>query len=186
MESSKNNTNEIWKPIPGYEGFYEASNLGRIRSCTRMIRRSRGGFQKHRGRVLIPTHLKSGYTSVGLSKYGNRQSHTIHTLVAKAFIGESNLVVDHINRIKSDNRLCNLRYVTQRENVIHSRTNITGKTGVYLNDHRYRKKYRARIRIGGKMEELGSYFTKEEASKAYNQRLKQLINGKHKSRITNY
>lgn len=172
------NKDEKWKPIPDYEGFYEVSNFGRIRSCSRMVRRSMGGYQKSGGIIRRLCVAKSGYATVGLSKYGEQRTYTVHVLVARAFIGESDLVVDHINGIKSDNRLKNLRYVTQRENVIFSQSNITGKTGVYLNDYRYKKKYRARIRVNGKMEELGSYKTKDEASNAYNKRLKELINGK--------
>ena len=177
MTRLKDKTIEIWRPIPGYEGFYDASNLGRIRSRTIMVRRSMGGLQKSVG-IIRKLHVgKSGYATVGLSKYGKRKTWFVHILVAKAFMGESDLVVDHINRNKSDNRLSNLRYITQRENVIHSQSNVTGKTGVYLNDERYKKRYRARIRVGGKLEELGTYLTKEEASRAYNNRLKQITNG---------
>lgn len=110
-ENFQNLENEEWKPVPNYDGFYDVSNLGRIRSVPR--KSSSGG-------VLKPCLDGGGYPSVQL-RGGNHDKPLyiqVHRLVAAAFIGPRpiNLVVDHINRVKTNNTLQNLRYVTQSDN----------------------------------------------------------------------
>lgn len=111
---------EIWKPIPDYEGLYEVSNLGRIKSIPKKVKNSSGSFR------FLPEKNKkiytnrNGYKIVNLSKNNKSKTHTVHRLVAKAFIGDSDMHIDHINNIKTDNRLENLQYCTARENTIKS------------------------------------------------------------------
>ena len=112
---------EKWKSVIGYEGYYEVSNLGRVKRLTKTI--SCGRFRiKRKGRVLkTAKYDKSGHLSVNLSKEGVRKNHAVHRLVAKAFIpNPRNLPqVNHINNIKGDNRSVNLEWITLVGNLLH-------------------------------------------------------------------
>jgi hypothetical protein len=102
---------EKWKDIPGYEGIYQASNMGLIRSLDRFVtKRGRQVFQK--GKILKLFINACGYMQTSLQ----RKTRTVHRLVMYAFRGISSLHIDHKNRNKTDNRLSNLRYVTRRVN----------------------------------------------------------------------
>ena len=112
---------ENWKDIPGFEGSYQVSDLGRVRSLDRNIHHGKS-FQFKPGIILSPRKQNSGYYCVNLSTgTQQRKNYTVHRLVMKTFIGESQLTVNHINEDKSDNRLCNLEYMTHAENVTYSR-----------------------------------------------------------------
>jgi len=157
-----------WKDIPGMEGCYMASDDGQIRSTDRMVNRSTGGQQVSKGRVLKQYRNKSGYNTVALSINGSPKTQYVHRLIAITFLGKSDGVVDHLNHNKSDNRLVNLRYCTQRENLMNiSNKSKSGYTGVYINPPSYKRRYRARIKVNGKLVELGSYNTGFEAHRAY-------------------
>lgn len=107
---------EVWKDIPGYEGLYQASNLGRVRSLNRVDALGR----RIRGRVLKPgTHL-DGYLMVDLSKGGVAKHYSVHRLILLAFRGESDLDANHRDGDKANNRLSNLEYVTPSENTQHA------------------------------------------------------------------
>ncbi len=114
---------EIWMPIPDYEGLYEASSLGRIRVLDRTVPQlrpyGRVTFVK-RGLVLKQKRSKSGYMNVGLSKGGRQRTYRVHRLVMAAFHGKSELQVNHKNEIRDDNRLVNLEYLSSSENVRYS------------------------------------------------------------------
>lgn len=101
---------EIWRPIKNYEGLYEVSNLGRVKS----LNYRRTGKEE----ILKNTKNKNGYLVVCLFKNGNKKTFCIHRLVAEAFIpNPDNLpCVDHINTIKTKNEVTNLRWVTYEEN----------------------------------------------------------------------
>ena len=100
---------EIWKDVPGYEGHYQVSNLGRVKS-----------FKRGKERMLKPGLGSKGYYLVVLWKGGEVKTHTIHRLVIRAFWGESKLDVNHKNGVKTDNRLENLEYCTKSENIQHA------------------------------------------------------------------
>lgn len=111
---------EVWKPVNGYEGAYEISNLGRVRSLDRIIPRPGQAPERHKGRVLTPIRKTTGYLRVTLRE-GNRASQaTIHSLVAQAFIGPrpSGADILHLDDDRTNNRLDNLRYGTRSENNI--------------------------------------------------------------------
>lgn len=79
-------TNEVWKPIPGYEGIYEASSMGRIRSLGRWA--GRGGRRKAKGSVLAVFPKSAGYPRVNLcSPNGGRKSHLVHRVILATFVG---------------------------------------------------------------------------------------------------
>lgn len=105
---------EIWKPIKGYEGYYEVSNLGEVRSCVTTTSRRKG---------LIKPHLKNGYLAVNLFNDKSKcKHHYIHRLVAEAFILKipDYKIVNHIDCNKMNNSADNLEYCTQKYNIHHS------------------------------------------------------------------
>lgn len=120
------NTLEEWRPIAGFENLYEVSSLGRVRSLPREITVIRQGKEcvcRYKGKILSPGKSTNGYQVVNLSSNGKPKAHSVHCLVAYAFLpacpgkhGKSDWHIDHINEIKSDNRAENLRWLTHREN----------------------------------------------------------------------
>ena len=109
---------EIWKPITGYEGFYEISNQGRVRSLDRILI-GENGRRLIKGIILKPSTNNEGYNVVNLSKNKIKKQYTVHRLVAETFIPnpDNKPEVDHKNTIKTDNRAKNLRWCTGVENM---------------------------------------------------------------------
>lgn len=109
---------EVWKDIKGYEGLYQVSSIGRVRSLDRTVVYSDGREYFYESKILIPYKNNSHYLMVNLCKNGKSKSYLIHRLVAEAFIPntENKKEIDHINTNKSDNRVDNLRWVTRKEN----------------------------------------------------------------------
>lgn len=105
--------NENWKAIPGWEGRYEVSNMGRVRSLNRTVR-----SRVFPGKILSQRVNKQGYLYVGLSSHSKVVSYKVHRLVALAFIENSNgeTCIDHIDRDKLNNRAENLRWCTLSDN----------------------------------------------------------------------
>lgn len=116
---------EIWKPIVNYDGYYEVSNLGNVRSVNRVIIDSNKNAFNHKSKQLKPAKNKYGYLQVGLSINGKINSYTVHTLVAKAFINnsENKPTVNHIDGNKENNNVQNLEWATKSEQAIHSLKN---------------------------------------------------------------
>lgn len=99
--------NEFWKPVVGYEGYYEVSNLGKVRSLI---------FGKHK--ILKQYPDKDNYLTIRLVKDKKQKYYSVHRLVAQAFIPNTNNypVVNHKNEIKVDNRVENLEWCTVKYN----------------------------------------------------------------------
>lgn len=111
---------ELWRTIPEYEGFYEASSLGRIRSVDRSFENAAGNRVFYRGRVRALRKTKFGYFVVNVSIVGKCRTRRVHQLVASAFLGEqpAGKVVCHNNGVATDNQVSNLRYADQSENLM--------------------------------------------------------------------
>ena len=118
----ENNSQEIeeWRSIEGYEGLYQVSSLGRVRSCDRHVSNGKG-IRLLKGKVLKSRIGKHGYLIINLSKDNKLTTFNVHRLVGKAFpeiCGEyrKGLEIDHRNCVRDDNRAENLHWVTRKEN----------------------------------------------------------------------
>jgi hypothetical protein len=149
---------EIWRPVVGYEGFYEVSNLGRVKSI-------------RKNRIMKTPKDKRGYSQLNISDNKKLSHVTVHILVAKAFLGErpNKCHIDHIDGNKTNNCIDNLEYVTAMENLVrglakkenqHSR-----KLGVTW--HKQSKKWQSYKRFGGECYYLGSFDDEYLASETY-------------------
>ena len=99
---------EVWKDIEGYEGYYQVSNLGRVKNA-------------RTNQMLKPLSNGNGYFQVAIRKNGVPKRCLLHRLVAQSFFSDfsTDLETNHKNGNKADNRLCNLEAVTRSENLIH-------------------------------------------------------------------
>lgn len=122
----KINLKEIWKPIVNYEGYYEVSNLGNVRSIDRIVKTKKDTVKIIKGKQHKLTLTKSGYISVTLYKDSKQKSFRVHRLVAEAFIPNPNNFsqVNHIDENKSNNCVTNLEWCSASYNIkIRSKKN---------------------------------------------------------------
>lgn len=115
LPKGKGSNMEIWKDIQGYEGSYQVSNLGRVKSIERVTKE--GNHRSEKQMKLQKT--KRGYLTVILTKDGNPKIHLVHRLVGIAFIPNptGKEQINHINEQKEDNRVENLEWSTAKENM---------------------------------------------------------------------
>lgn len=116
---------EVWKKIKGFEGYYEISNLGNVKSIDRVVKNGLNSERKIKERILKNNISKTGYFVVGLKNNNNRKTLKTHRLIAIHFIDNPDRkgFVNHKNGIKTDNSIFNLEWVTIKENNIHAELN---------------------------------------------------------------
>ena len=126
---------EIWWSVPGFEGLYEASNLGRIKSLDRMVpgrsKSSSTYMRRSPGGLLHPTVGRGGYLFVGLSKDGTQGMRSAHSVIAETFLGPrpAERYTCHRDGNPANNALANLYYGTPSENVADARRHGTLSVG---------------------------------------------------------
>ena len=153
---------EIWKDIPGFEGYYQVSNTGKVRSMDRnhIVSTRYGGTTSRRdkGRVITGTSNGNGYLAVYLQRDGKRTRQYIHRLVADAFVPrqEGKNTVNHKDHDRQNNSAENLEWCTQKYNVRYSadlmrkaksthRPSNTGEKYIYSRYRGSREKFRVDI-----------------------------------------
>lgn len=166
---------EVWKDVPYYEGLYKISDLGRVKSLSRLRRSGKGYFISKP--MILKQSKSSHYLSVRLFN-DTYKVDSIHKFMAIAFLNHIpcgfKLVVDHINNNHLDNRLQNLQIITSRNNSSKNKVNRKCKyTGVVNSG----EKFRAFIYNNGKTMSLGTFKTQEEASLYYKNAVKSIENG---------
>lgn len=109
---------EVWKDIKDYEGFYQVSNMGRIKSLARTRKTKGNGIYHIKESILKQSITKKGYLRINLTKNSQGRKFQVHRLVAQTFISnpENKPQVNHINEDKTDNRVSNLNWMTDKEN----------------------------------------------------------------------
>ena len=161
---------EEFKDIAGYEGMYQVSNLGRVKSLARKDSAGRNIQEKIR-----KTQLNSnGYPQCCLSKNGSTKTRVIHKLVAIAFLGHipqgRSIHINHIDFDRTNNNVKNLEITTPRENGNKKHLKSSSKyTGVCL--HKATNKWSAQIYLNGKIKYLGLFKCEIAASVAYQKAL---------------
>ena len=148
-------TDERWKPITGYEGIYEVSSHGRVRSLDRTVTHSNGRVCRYKGKVRRTPLNQNGYPRVNLSHQGEDKTRTVHSLVAEAFIGarSEGMEVCHNDGDPTNNHLDNLRYGTPSDNTLdkvrHGTHNNAVKTHCPLGHELFAENIRAsQARLG--------------------------------------
>jgi len=167
--SLENINGEIWKDIPYYEGYYQVSNFGRVKSLSRKIWNGSGYF-KSKEKILKQSKNSEGYLMVSLSRNSILKSYKIHVLVAICFLNHKQKgstkykVVDHKDNIRYNNRFDNLQIISQSENVrkeIKSKYLIGAIYDLKLN------KWRSQITIKGDNIYLGLFNKEHNASEMF-------------------
>lgn len=129
---------EEWKSIPGYEGLYEVSSYGRVKSLDRYVKVKSKSYRLQKGKMLSPIKNKYGYLQVFLCCNGKYKIISVHRLVAEAFIpNPDNLpIINHLDEDKSNNRVENLEWCSHRYNsnyngVLKKRSQRMKENGIY-------------------------------------------------------
>ena len=159
---------EIWKEVLGYEGLYQISNIGLVKSVSN---------NRNRKEKILKVGINTGgYYQVVLNKNSKGKTIQIHKLVAMAFLNHKpdghKIVVDNINNIKTDNRLENLQLISNRENCSKDKKGSSKYVGVYWD--KKANKWKSQIYINGKVKHLGLFNYELLAHESYKIALNQL------------
>lgn len=180
---------EIWKDIKGYEGLYQVSNMGRIKSLERnVISYNRWGiYERTVKSKIVNGGKRGGYKGVILYDNKNHKSCLVHRLVAEAFISnpKNKPEVNHKNGIKTDNRVQNLEWVTSQENIKHAWS--TGLTKSFMLGIRGKKHKRSKCivqinkKTGKVIREFFGATEVERKTGIHHQSIWECCNGKRKT-----
>jgi hypothetical protein len=120
---------EVWKDVVGYEGLYQVSNFGNVRSLDRIVNKPNGVSYLRKGKICTQSKSNLGYMTVGFTVNNKKVNKYVHRLVAEAFITNMNnyLQVNHIDCDKTNNRMYNLEWCTNSQNHIHASKNGLNK-----------------------------------------------------------
>jgi hypothetical protein len=185
---------EIWKEVVGYEGYYEVSNFGNIRSLDRCIvnKYEREIFIKGKtlsksiGKVTQTYNIrgsKNGYRKsyirVFLSKGTDKKNFSVHRLVFEAFVGNiDGVMIDHIDNDPLNNRLDNLQVTNNRQNQLKELIRKNGTDGLGTCFDKQYRVWVSRISYKAKTIRLGSFKTREAANFFYELALESIENGR--------
>ena len=169
---------EIYKDIPDYNGVYQVSNFGNVRSKNRQIKGAYGKYVK-KGRVLKQGINAQDFLKVNLHKDGIAETRLVHTLVGEAFLGHiktgHGARVIHINRDKWNNNVENLKVVSNLDSIYTTRKGTSSKyVGVCFD--KYANNWKASLYYEGKQRTVGMYKTEHEAMKGYQAKLQEVLN----------
>lgn len=162
---------EIWKPIKGYEGLYEVSNLGRVKSLSRKVNSYLGENTRTMRERIMKQRIRNSYFIVQLKKDGIRKSYQVHRLVAEAFIPnpKNKSIVNHLDYNPRNNIVDNLEWCTQKENVNYSIQRMKHKKSVTHTNtserYIYYRKSKGVYRVVIDKKEYPPFKTLEEAIK---------------------
>lgn len=171
---------EVWKDVPDYEGLYQVSDLGRVKSLA-MLKNSSQNKEKTfltNSKILKQSFKDKKYLRIRLGRRLNAKNFCTHKLVALAFLNyvsnSKKICIDHINNISTDNRLINLQIISTRENSTKDRKNKTGFNCVSYN----KNKYHLSIYYLVRKVFLGSFLNVNSANKRYNEVITLINQGK--------
>lgn len=152
---------EVWKPVVGYEGYYEVSSAGEVRSVNdKRVR-------KISSRVLKSGLRRDGYRNVVLSKDGVTSTKLVHVLVAQAFLGSSVLTVNHLDGDRGNNRVDNLEWLSIRDNIHVGRRCAQGSSFPGVAWDKKAQKWISRIQVEGTRIYLGLFESERGAAAAF-------------------
>jgi hypothetical protein len=160
---------EIWKPVKGYEGLYEISSYGRVKSLSRFVYQNNGKYLiKEKIMKFSKKGTRKNYLGLVLNGNNLKKDYMVHQLVAQYIPNPRNLkYINHKDGNGFNNFYLNLEWVTQRENVCHGQDKSKTSSkyiGVYWG--KIQRKWKVNIRINNKKKHLGSFDSEEEAYQA--------------------
>jgi hypothetical protein len=168
----ENLENEEWRDVPGYEGLYQVSNMGRVYSLPKKWISGNGGVGGHSGKFLKPRIKEKEYLQITFCKNGKMKSFEMQQIVAMAFLNHipcgHNVIVDHIDENPSNNKLENLQLLTQRGNTLRIKKGkgyTSDFKGAYW--HKAGNGWASKIVLNNDRIYLGLFKKEEHAAKAY-------------------
>ena len=166
---------EIWKDIKSYEGLYQVSNLGRVKSLPKVKKTKTQYLMKER--IMSFNNHRNGYLTVMLYSNSKGKRVYVHRLVACAFLGENDLQVNHKDLNKKNNVIENLEFVDNRENCTHYiKTLVKSSRFIGVKKNKRSNTFVSRILVDGVRQYLGSFKSEGFAAEVYNNRLNSINN----------
>lgn len=179
---------EEWRQIPEFEGLYEVSNTGKIRSLARIVNSCYGSKMALQSKEIKLNLKRNGYMYVCLSKEGSANTYRVHRLVALAFISNPNNQpqVNHKNGVKNDNRVGNLEWCTASQNSNHAYSSNLRFSPSYWKDksgseHNLSKPVVMMTQQDETVRMFGSSYEAERETQIANQNISKCLKGKRKT-----